>query len=107
VDVQQSQGGDTPAASVNCNQFGARQQLAIWADLQLLGVGWSDSHGIAWIKISCFRGPIMDLDLNTQCQIHGSMSGYFLMMDDKPPDYEMGMKSQRKTEIMAVSNNDI
>jgi len=48
VEVQQSQGGDTPAASVNCNQFGARPQFAIWADLQLLGVGSSDIHAIAW-----------------------------------------------------------
>jgi hypothetical protein len=47
VEVQQSQGGDTPAASVNCNQSGAWLQFAIWADLQHLGVGWSDIHTIA------------------------------------------------------------
>jgi len=29
VDVQQSQAGDTPAASVNCNEFGAWLQSAI------------------------------------------------------------------------------
>jgi len=53
VEVQQSQGGDTPTALVNCNQFGARLQFAIWADLQLLGVGWSDIHAVAWNKITC------------------------------------------------------
>ena len=31
----------------------------------------------------------------------------FLMMDDMSPDYETGMKSQRKTDIMEVCNNDL
>jgi len=105
--IQQSQGGDTPAASVNCNQFGARLQFAIWADLQLLGVGWSDIHAIAWIKIMCSRGWIMDLDLKIPCHMDGSMSGYFLMMDDMSPDYGTAMKSQWKTDIMEVSNDDL
>ena len=84
--VQQSQGGDTPAASVNCNRFGDRLQFAIWADLQLLGVGWSDIHAIAWNKIMCSRGWIMDLDLEIPCHMDISLSGYFLMMYDIPPD---------------------
>jgi hypothetical protein len=51
--IQQSQGGDSPAASVNCNQFGTRLQFARWVDLQLLGVGWRDINAIVWIKITC------------------------------------------------------
>jgi len=31
----------------------------------------------------------------------------FLMMDHMSPDYETGMKSQRKTDIMEVCNNDL
>jgi len=31
----------------------------------------------------------------------------FLIMDDMSPDYGTVMKSQRKTEIMEVSNNDL
>ena len=102
MEVQQSQGGDTPAASVNCNEFGARLQFAIWADLQLLGVGWSDIHPIAWIKITCSRGRIMDLYLKIPCHMDGSMSGYFLMTD-----YGTTMKSQWKTDIMEVSTDDL
>ena len=65
--------------------------LAIWADLQFIGVelngvGWSDIHTIAWIKITCSRGRIMDLDLKIPCHMDGSMSGYFLMMADMSPD---------------------
>jgi len=107
MEVQQSQGGDTPAASVNCNQFGARLQFAIWADLQLLGVGWSDIHAIAWIKITCSRGRIMDLDLKIPCHMDGSMSGYFLMMEDMSRDYGTAMKSQWKAGIMEVSKDDL
>jgi len=107
VEVQQSQPGDTAAASINCNQFAARLQFAVWADLQLLRVGWSDIHAIAWIKITCSRGRIMDLDLKIACHIDGSLSGYFLMMDDLSSDYGTAMKSQWKTDIMEVSNNDI
>jgi hypothetical protein len=75
VEVQQSQGGDTPTASVNNNKFGDRLQLAIWADLQLLGVGWSNIHAIAWIKITCSQCQIMDLDLDLkiQCYMDRSM----------------------------------
>ena len=107
MEVQQSQGGDTPAALVNCNQFGARLQFAIWADLQLLGVGWSDIHAIAWIKITCSRGRIMDLDLKIPCHMDGSMSGYFLMMEDMSRDYGTAMKSQWKAGIMEVSKDDL
>jgi hypothetical protein len=35
----------------------------------------------------------------------GTMSGYFLMMDDISSDYGTAMKSQRKTAIMEVSYN--
>jgi hypothetical protein len=83
---QESPGGDTPAASVNCNQFGAWLESAIWADLQLLGVGWSNIHPIALIKITCSRGQIINLDLKILCHMDRSMSGYFLMMDYMPPD---------------------
>jgi len=100
--------GDTPAASVNCNCYGARLQFARWADLQLLGVGWSDIHAIAWITITCSRGRIMDLHLDLQipCHTNGSMSGYFLMMD-MSPDYESVMKSQWKADIMEVNKDDL
>jgi hypothetical protein len=107
VEVQQSQGRYTPAASVNCNQFGGRLQLAIWADLQLLRVGWSDIHAIGWIKITRLRGWIMDLDLRIPCHMDGSMSGYFLMMDDMSPDDGTAMKCQWKTDIMEVSNDNL
>jgi len=85
---QKSPGGDTPAASVNCNQFAARLQFAIRADLQLLGVGWSEIHAIAWNKITCSRGRIMDLDLDLKipCHMDGSMSAHFLLMDNMSPD---------------------
>ena len=39
------------------NLIGTRLQFAIRADLQLLGVGWSDIHAIAWIKITCPTRP--------------------------------------------------
>jgi hypothetical protein len=37
----------------------------------------------------------------------GSMSGYFLMMDDMSPDYGTAMKSQWETDIMEVSKYDL
>jgi len=107
VEVQPSQGRGTPATLVNCNQFGARLEFAIWADLQLLGVGSSDNHAIAWIEIMCLRSPIMDLDQKIPCNMDGSMNGYILLMDNMSPDYETAMKSQWKTDIMEVSNNDL
>jgi hypothetical protein len=106
VEVQQSQGRETPAALVNCNLFGARLQFAIWADLQLVGVGWSNIHAVAWIKIMCSRSRIKDLDLKIPCHMDRSMSGYLLMMD-MSPDYESAMKSQLKATIMEVSNDDL
>jgi len=107
VDVQQSQGGDTPGGLLICNKFGARLQSAMWADLQLHGVGWSDIHAIAWIRIKCARGRIMDLDLEIPYHMDRSMSGYFLMVDNISPDYGTAMKSQWKTDIMEVSNDDL
>ena len=44
--------------------------------------GWSDSHAIAWIKMTCSRGRIVDFDLKIPCHMDGSMSGKFLMMHD-------------------------
>jgi hypothetical protein len=41
------------------------------------------------------------------CYMDGSTSVYFLMMDDMSPDYGTAMKSQGKTDIMEVSNNDL
>jgi len=35
------------------------------------------------------------------------MIGYFLRMDDMSPDYGTAMKSQWKTDVMEVSNNDL
>jgi hypothetical protein len=67
----------------------------------------SGIHAIGWIKITCSRGRIMDLDLKIPCHMDGSMSGYFLMMDDMSPDYGTAMKSQWKTDIMEVSNDDL
>jgi len=64
-------------------------------------------HAIAWIKITCSRGRIMDLDFKIPCHMDGSMSGYFLMMDDMSPDYGTAMKSQWKTDIMEVSKDDL
>jgi hypothetical protein len=68
--------------------IGARLQFAIWADLQLLVVGWSDIHAIAWIKITCSQGRIMDMDLELMIPCHRdrSMSGYFLMMNNMSPN---------------------
>jgi len=86
VEVQQSQGGDSPTASVNCNQFGARLQFAIWADLQLHGVGWNVLHAIVWNKIMCLNGQIIEVDLMITCHMDGSMSGYFPMMDNMSPE---------------------
>jgi len=50
--------------------------------------------------------PDHGLDLKISCHMDGSMSGYFLMMD-MSPDYGTAMKSQWKTDIMEVSNNDL
>jgi len=63
----------------------------------------SDIHGIAWIKITYSQGRIMDLDLKIPGHMDGSMSVYFLMMDDMSPDYGTAMKNQWKTDIMEVS----
>jgi len=49
----------------------------------------------------------MDLDLKIPCHMHRSMSGYFFMMDNMSPDYGTAMKSQWKSDIMEVSNNDL
>ena len=49
----------------------------------------------------------LDLDLKIPCHMDGSMSRYFLMMDDMSPDYGTAMKSQWKPDIMEVSNNDL
>jgi hypothetical protein len=51
-------------------------------------VEWSCFHAIAWNLITCSRGRIIDLDLDLKipCHMDGLMSGYFLMMDDMPPD---------------------
>jgi len=69
----------------------------------------SGIHAIAWNKITCSRGRIMDLDLDLKipCHMDGSMSGYFLMMDATSPDYESAMKSQWKADIMEVSKDDL
>jgi len=86
VEIQPSQGGDTPTASVNCNQSGAWPQYARWVDLQLLGVGWSNIYANAWDKIICSRGRIMDLDIQIPCHMDWLMSGYFPIMDNMSPD---------------------
>jgi len=49
----------------------------------------------------------MDLDLKIPCHMDGSMSGYFLMMDDMSPDYGTAMKSQWKADIMEVCKYDL
>jgi hypothetical protein len=49
----------------------------------------------------------MDLDLKIPCHIDGSMSGYYLIMDDMPPNYGSAMRSQWKTDIMEISKNDL
>jgi len=49
----------------------------------------------------------MDLDLKIPCHMDGSMSGYFLMMDDMSPDHGTAVKSQWKTDIMEVSKDDL
>jgi len=36
----------------------------------------------------------LHLDLKIPCHMDGSMSGYFLMMDDMSSDYGTAMKSQ-------------
>jgi hypothetical protein len=105
--IQQCQGGETPAASVNCNGFAARLQFAIWADLQFIGVGLSGIHAIAWNRIMSSCGRIMDLNLTIPRHMDGSMSGYFLMIDDMSPDSGTAMKSQWKTDNMEVSKNDL
>jgi len=59
--------------------------------------------------MTCSRSRIMDLDLDLKipCQMDGSRSGYFLMLDDMSPDYGTAMKSQWKTDIMEVSEYDL
>jgi len=54
--------------------------------VELNGVELSSIHAIAWNKITCSSGRIMDLDLKIPCHMDGSMSGYFLMMDNMSPD---------------------
>jgi hypothetical protein len=49
----------------------------------------------------------LDLDLKIPCHMDGSMSVYFLTMDDMSLDYGTAMKSQWKTDIMEVSNDDL
>jgi len=49
----------------------------------------------------------LDLDLKIPCHMDGSMSVYFLMMDDMSPDYGTAMKIQWKTDIMEVSKYDL
>jgi len=49
----------------------------------------------------------LDWELKIRCHMDGSMSVYFLMMDDMSPDYGTAMKNQWKTDIMEVSNNDL
>jgi len=73
-----SPGGDTPAALVNCNQFQARLQFAIWAHLQLLGVGWNQIDAFGWNNITCARDRIMDLDSKIPWHMGGTLSGWFL-----------------------------
>jgi len=80
VEVQQSQGGDTPAHRLIAINLGPGYNLPygrIYNLSELSGI-----HAIAWIKITCSRGRIMDLDLKIPCHMDGSMSGYFFMMDD-------------------------
>jgi len=48
-----------------------------------------------------------DLDFKIPCHMDGSMSVYFLMMEDMSPNYGTLMKSQWKTDIMEVSDNDL
>jgi len=48
----------------------------------------------------------LDLDLNIRCHMDGSISGYFLILDNMSLNYGTMMKSQCKTDIMEVSNND-
>jgi len=53
------------------------------------------------------RGRIMDLDLKIPSHMDGSMSGYFLVMDDMSPDYGTAMKSHWKTDSMEVGKDDL
>jgi hypothetical protein len=50
---------------------------------------------------------IMDLDLQIPCHMDGSVSGYFVMMDNMSPDYGTAMKSQWKMDIMKVAKHDV
>ena len=47
VEVQPSQGGDTPAAMVNCNWFGARLRFAKWVYSQYIRV---KQYSCNWVK---------------------------------------------------------
>ena len=68
---------------------------------------FSELGGVIFTQLRGLRSRAHeDLDLKIPCHMDGSMSGYFLMMDDMSPDYETAMKSQWKTDIMEVSNND-
>jgi len=49
----------------------------------------------------------MDLDLRIPCHMDGSMSGYFLTMEDRSLKYGTAMNSPWKTDIMEVSTNDL
>jgi len=55
---------------------------------------WIGIAAIAWNKITCSRGRAIDLDLKIPCHMDGSMSGYFLMIDDMSLNYGSAMKSQ-------------
>ena len=56
--------------------------------IELNGVELSGCHPIAWIVITCSGCRIMHLHLAWEipCHMDGSMSQYFVMMDDMSPD---------------------
>ena len=55
--IQQIQDGDTPAASVNCNQFGARSQFAIWVDYNWAEFSWTEFLvELSWAIFTQLRG---------------------------------------------------
>lgn len=47
---------------------------------------WSGIPVIAWYKITCSRGQIIDFGLMIPCHIDGLMNVNFLMMDDMSLD---------------------
>ena len=49
----------------------------------------------------------MDFNFKIPHSIDGSRSRYCIMMDDMSPDYGTTMKSQWKTDIMEVRNDDL